>query len=1418
MFHPTKIADKIAAIEKKLIADSLAAKDEVFSKNFNLVRHSPSAVEQANKHLESFLKEDGSLSKPLNLDEIRWIRNERAICRCDFEYWCSRYAYIQDLTGAFIRFKNNLAQKILHSVCAELEIEELAIILMIHKARQEGVTTWSELLALWRTMFTYGANTLLASSRPGKTPEMVKKMEICYERLPFWMIPKIGTRNAEKIGFDDQGSFFHLRHGSMMSDMGRGDTFTTFHLCFAPNTLVLSGKDGKLVPISKAVSGMEVLSGLGNRTQVKSVVKSSRIKEETAVIKPWGCPFPLETTLDHRILTPLGYCEAGDLKKGDKITFPVEKILSRQSYVEIPKYGVGRGRPALFPYIQSLSEKFGWFCGLYLAEGHLHKNSNCGTLSSVNIACDKDEVEDWKTELESLFPTHKIRSKQCPNSRTCHIFIMGSGLAEWINLNFGRVEHKHIPSHIWGWGTEFGHGLVRGYIEGDGHLVPGENTINIQSVRPEIVVPLRSLIASLGYGWASLTYRAGGVNCQHIWSIWLTGKTGKAVRERNKWESFDRDSRGQQEHWNWGIDSINLKLKEVSRGFCDDFWDLEVEAKEHNFCVLQGAVANSEVSEFLNPKEAIDGALLRAVHDSPWLLGILESTGSGRAGWWYDTWQYATQYWPRRESRICPVFLPWYLLRELYPTSTWMKKHPIPPDWIPSDRAETHAKKAEEYVQSGQNEVVTKELGYKWTMPKEQVWFWELERRYYESKKELHLFYQELCLSGETTISTARGFIPTKDVVVGDITDHGVVSKSWKTGTREIVELRTYKGRRLRLTPNHKISTPQGWEEAGALLNRDIILSPPIFGKEHNPELARLIGYFMGDGAWSRGSLRIACDLKDADVHDEVRELLTKYHNVPLEIVRGGMKDFQSNNLQKTDWLKQLGVLQSRGVVTGRSSQYKRLVCVPSLIRAGDKSTVRSFLSSLFECDGHAATKYVQISLSSKYRDFLEDVQLLLLGFGINSRISNDPKSMFRLTLNGQASELFHTEIGFISSRKANTAKHLSPGKGRPAEPNELLDKVVEIVPVGMVDVYDLTVPGDNCFGANGILVHNCATPEDGFQSPNAGVFDAEVIQALRDSTPMPYGVYGIRCSQAEIPSNLQIREAEIDRNQAPINIKCNWAPTQQSHNYTLYPLIHRGSAPFSPDGKIIIYEPPRPGKVYGLGVDTGYGIGKDRSVIEGLRKGDPQERAAQVFEFASNQLNSFVLWPICLALGTLYSTYQGDKLRQPKIVIEGAANGENVYNELKKRGWREFHNWVRYNRKRILESHANIQLWNTNSWSRPMMLDMLFDAVNSGWLDVNSPWFIEELGDLEVMEEKQKIAAAVGRYDDRIMALGIVLYSMHAMETKWQDLWRGRVDTEKPNPNPVYASYSVGAQGMVPDPNDPASSHTYFVDTSRNR
>jgi len=60
-----------------------------------LTRHPLSFVESSVAHLNSLLLDDGNLKRPLTPDERSFIRNERIVCKLDYNYWRSRYAWIK---------------------------------------------------------------------------------------------------------------------------------------------------------------------------------------------------------------------------------------------------------------------------------------------------------------------------------------------------------------------------------------------------------------------------------------------------------------------------------------------------------------------------------------------------------------------------------------------------------------------------------------------------------------------------------------------------------------------------------------------------------------------------------------------------------------------------------------------------------------------------------------------------------------------------------------------------------------------------------------------------------------------------------------------------------------------------------------------------------------------------------------------------------------------------------------------------------------------------------------------------------------------------------------------------------------------------------------------------------------------------
>jgi hypothetical protein len=444
----------------------------------------------------------------------------------------------------------------------------------------------------------------------------------------------------------------------------------------------------------------------------------------------------------------------------------------------------------------------------------------------------------------------------------------------------------------------------------------------------------------------------------------------------------------------------------------------------------------SEVSEFIDPEELIDASLLAAMHESPNMFLVLESTAKGRKNWWHHTWEYSKQFWASGMSRLYPMFLPWFVGRDICPTETWLLGHPIPKEWEPSQLILHHAERAKAYVQK--DITLKKFLGEEWEMPIEQMWWWEVTRQEYAAKKELAKFYQEY--------------------------------------------------------------------------------------------------------------------------------------------------------------------------------------------------------------------------------------------------------------------------------------------------------------------------PADDL---------------ESFQSTNISAFDSDTVAEYRENTRAPVGVFGFIGRGDVIPVRMQPDARDIDYDMPPINVRANWNPSSEPFECQLVPLKFRGYPQTDANGKLFIWEFPEDEEAYGVGVDTGDGVGLDRSVLEVVRKGNIERNDAQVAEFANPYVNAFDLWSVCMAVGSLYSTKFEGSIRQAKMVVDCLKNGESTQWELRKHGWNNFHIWVRYDSKHIKQAKAHKLGWFANSWARAMMMDYAIKALRDGYIDINSPFFVDEMADLERDEFKQSLKAVFGGHDDRFVALGMVFISLHIMEIR---------------------------------------------------
>lgn len=164
----------------------------------------------------------------------------------------------------------------------------------------------------------------------------------------------------------------------------------------------------------------------------------------------------------------------------------------------------------------------------------------------------------------------------------------------------------------------------------------------------------------------------------------------------------------------------------------------------------------SEIPDFEDPYEDIDASLLNATHDDPYTLGIMESTAKGDEGYWYDTWKEATEGWLQGKSDFCPIFLGWYLGTDLYPTKTWIKsKLFFFNQWKPKPDTISHKVKVESYVRA--DSLLSSILGLNYTLPREQMFWYEVKKEAAEKKGQLAKFYEEVPATPDDAFQASGG-------------------------------------------------------------------------------------------------------------------------------------------------------------------------------------------------------------------------------------------------------------------------------------------------------------------------------------------------------------------------------------------------------------------------------------------------------------------------------------------------------------------------------------------------------------------------------------------------------------------------------------------------------------------------------------
>lgn len=360
------------------------------------------------------------------------------------------------------------------------------------------------------------------------------------------------------------------------------------------------------------------------------------------------------------------------------------------------------------------------------------------------------------------------------------------------------------------------------------------------------------------------------------------------------------------------------------------------------------------------------------------------------------------------------------------------------------------------------------------------------------------------CVSGDTRITTGGGISKIQDIssfrreddyidinkIVWDGNSWVPATKFYYSGYKRAKKISFSKGYTLTCSLEHPVMTKEGWKKAKELqLNDEVLLgkgggfsseyqrikynflNKKAVPTESSPTVkfdeywARMLGYILGDGCTTGGCMVSICNGDDSS---EVREDIS---NLCKEL-----------GLQEREW--KLGKGKTKNLYLGSTNFHnfleasglflgsKKVFSVPEIVFHSPKSVVKEFLRGLFETDGWVEAAG-SVGFCSKSKQLCQDIQILLLNFGIISSIDESyntayQKMYWKIRISGYYSQIFSKEIGFISTRKQTLLDGIQVSRN-------MISQYVKVKAIEDVEseLFDLVVPSTNSFVGNGLVCHN---------------------------------------------------------------------------------------------------------------------------------------------------------------------------------------------------------------------------------------------------------------------------------------------------------------------------------------------------------
>lgn len=216
----------------------------------------------------------------------------------------------------------------------------------------------------------------------------------------------------------------------------------------------------------------------------------------------------------------------------------------------------------------------------------------------------------------------------------------------------------------------------------------------------------------------------------------------------------------------------------------------------------------------------------------------------------------------------------------------------------------------------------------------------------------------------------------------------GQIEGVYENGIKKTFEITTRSGRKVEATSNHPLRTFDGWEKLENLQVGDRIAVPRKIAEPDQPCLipdykAAALGYLLAEGNFCHHSGIYFYSSSQREI-DDFAEYAREFSNAKLtyntrenaDNVYVGRKNKQKENTLY-DWINELGLKDKKA-----TEKY-----IPKDIFQLPNEQLALFLGKLWQGDGTVSMENTQLFYATSSRQLADDVQYLLLRFGILSTI-----------------------------------------------------------------------------------------------------------------------------------------------------------------------------------------------------------------------------------------------------------------------------------------------------------------------------------------------------------------------------------------------------------------------------------------------